>query len=294
MTDFVIHVEGSSLRIDKYVLIRESTVFKAMLESEMSESTSNEIIITDYSLSVVRSLLQCLTDKTYLWSELNVHSDKLFSIILKYDFIWLSTVAERYFIDNLDISNALSILLMSDLHNRPLLKSRTLDYIVKYGAEILKQVKISDEIGPELSNELFLILFSRARPKESMYTLNCGVSMFDTFVRVEDSGIPEANGEYRFDKIRGTDKSASFAKLGWWNETSGKYYVSRSTLLATNNYIWIVKFKPDTRTVHAVVLYAAYDSENHNTPHPDLTWVVWRENEHVVGPEPSVKCLVRG
>jgi hypothetical protein len=298
MEDFIIHVEGESFSIGRYVLAGESSVFKAMFESEMSENTNGEMTILDYSVNVVKALLNCLKNKYCLWNELNTHSDQLFSIILKYDFVGLSTSSERYFIDNLDTNNALTILKMSDFYNRTFLKNTTMDYIVKYGVEILKFVNIADVIGSDLTNELFLILLSRARPKETLYTLNCGVALLETFVRVEGSGIPQANGEYCFDITR-TDKSASFVKIGWLSKTQGKYHVFRSTLLATSNYLWVVRFKPERTGIHdrlSICLYTAYDSEDRKTPHSDLTWSVCKENKHVVaGPEPScVKCLIRG
>jgi len=119
--DCYIHNESSSERIPvhKFILQVRSPVFKAMLSSSM-ESTSNEIILSDFDYEVVKEFVRFLYLDTCDTSVFEAKS--LLAIAHKYQVKGLIYSAENYLINSIDIDNAVVLLLLADFYKATHLK----------------------------------------------------------------------------------------------------------------------------------------------------------------------------
>ncbi len=81
--------DASTLFVERHLLIENSEVFKAMLESELQEKLENKIEISDFSSDVFSSLIRCLTNSNNLKSEFKKNSDQLLQITHKYQVNYL-------------------------------------------------------------------------------------------------------------------------------------------------------------------------------------------------------------
>jgi speckle-type POZ protein len=90
----VILKDSNTLTSHKLILCARSPVFKAMLTSGLSESTSNEIVISDFEPEVVHAFLKFLySDKC---STLEQHSFALYQMADKYQVNSLKITCERH------------------------------------------------------------------------------------------------------------------------------------------------------------------------------------------------------
>ena len=113
--DCYIHNESSSERIPmhKFILQLRSPVFKAMLSSRMKESTSNEIIISDFDYEVVKEFIRFLYLDTCDTTVFEAKS--MLAMAHKYEVKGLIYSTENYLINSIDIDNAVEFLLLADL-----------------------------------------------------------------------------------------------------------------------------------------------------------------------------------
>ena len=58
--EFTIHVEGKTIICDKTVLRQGSEYFRAMFDSNMVESRTNETTLQDQSYNVIKTLVDCM------------------------------------------------------------------------------------------------------------------------------------------------------------------------------------------------------------------------------------------
>ena len=58
--DFIIHVEGKTIVADKSILRKGSEYFRAMFDSNMVESRSNEATLQGQSYKVIKALVECM------------------------------------------------------------------------------------------------------------------------------------------------------------------------------------------------------------------------------------------
>jgi hypothetical protein len=64
LSDVVISLNEIEIPTDKFILFVSSPVFKALLENDMIESTTNKVVIGDFCEDTVRAMLRCIYDPT--------------------------------------------------------------------------------------------------------------------------------------------------------------------------------------------------------------------------------------
>jgi hypothetical protein len=117
LSDATLKVNDTFFSVHKWLLSAHSPVFKAMFESEMAESATNKIVITDFSEEVVRAMLQCIYDPTATDNLLCEHDLQLLMIAHKYQVHGLVAQGEQYIAQITVSSNAVSMLQFGDLYN---------------------------------------------------------------------------------------------------------------------------------------------------------------------------------
>src|SRR5690242_17896301 len=61
----VVLEDGNKVPVHKFILMARSPVFRAMISYSMTESNTNEVIITDFSPEVVRGMLHFMYSDTF-------------------------------------------------------------------------------------------------------------------------------------------------------------------------------------------------------------------------------------
>ena len=118
----------------KVILAARSPVFASMFEHKMQENSSNQVEIDDIYPNVVKVML------TYIYtgrvSNINEVAYGLFYAADKYQLDQLKTLCEEQLSKNLKVENAAHIIQLAHMHNAPLLKRNTLQFISDHGAEV--------------------------------------------------------------------------------------------------------------------------------------------------------------
>ena len=113
--------------VHKFILQLRSPVFKAMLSSAMKESTSNEIVISDFDHDVVREFISFLyLDKCDTTA---FESKSLLAIAHKYEVKGLLIACENYLIKTVSDETAVELLQFADLYEAKDLKGKALNSI---------------------------------------------------------------------------------------------------------------------------------------------------------------------
>jgi len=117
--------------VHKLILQVRSPVFKAMLSSTMKESTSNEIIISDFDHNVVKEFMRFLYMDKCDATVLDKHANSLLAMAHKYEVKRLFRICESYIIDTLNVDNVVDFLQLGDLYGAMELKREALKLIKK-------------------------------------------------------------------------------------------------------------------------------------------------------------------
>ena len=129
-SDFTIKVGvDGTFKVHKNILAIQSPVFDAMLDSEMQESASGEMIITDFSAGAVDDFLHFIYN-----GEVRSCSNamELFALAEKYEVPALKEISENIIEVSLNESNALEIFNLGDRYNSERLKRSALKEIGKF------------------------------------------------------------------------------------------------------------------------------------------------------------------
>ncbi|XP_037045183.1 speckle-type POZ protein-like [Bradysia coprophila] len=138
MSDLKISTADTCFPGHKAILAARSSVFAAMLGTNMTEKQQNTVEILDFDTDVVRGMLQYLyTGETEL---IGRHAPDLLRIAEKYDLAGLKEACEHAICDDLNVDNAAMLLNLAHMHNATLLKQCALDFI-KRNATKVKQTK---------------------------------------------------------------------------------------------------------------------------------------------------------
>jgi len=141
--------------VHKFILQLRSPVFKAMLSSRMKESTSNEIIISDFDHEVVKEFIRFLYLDTCDTSVFEAKS--LLAIAHKYEVKGLLKVSQNYLIKTLSIDTAVDLLRLSDLYEAKELKGNALKFI-KSNSKILATTGQLETLSPGLMHDIIMVL----------------------------------------------------------------------------------------------------------------------------------------
>ncbi len=149
--DFVIQCQDKYFSCHRFILKIRSPVFKAMLESDNTESTNGVLVIVDFDKEVVQSFLEYLyTDKC---SDLTALAEDLLIIADKYDVQGLVAMAMNELGKNINEENVPGYLMTaSRLQNGQKFFDKLVTYI-KNNMELVKQSpgwQVLVEKDPEL------------------------------------------------------------------------------------------------------------------------------------------------
>eukprot|EP00250_Pteridium_aquilinum_P002543 c12764_g1_i1 orf=652-1692(-) len=123
--------DGSKIRAHRAVLVSRSSVFKAMLESEMEESRSGTIRITDFSYEVLRLFVHYLYTAEIYPESLEECAFELLALAEKYNVKHLKSVCERFMTSKVNSENALFSFEYACQHGAKTLKEAALGTIIE-------------------------------------------------------------------------------------------------------------------------------------------------------------------
>lgn len=119
-TDVVINVNNREIKAHKFMLASQSTVFEAMLDSEMAEKQQNRITIVDVEEEVIEQmLLYVYTTKV---PKLKSMAERLLIVADKYAMDGLKAMCEQALSDNLTTEKAKELLPLAEMYNASQLK----------------------------------------------------------------------------------------------------------------------------------------------------------------------------
>merc|ERR1712168_711806 len=150
-TDVVFEVAGEEVSAHKAVLISRCAYFERMFETEMTESSSNVVKVTDVRPVVFKALLKYL----YSGVEPDYSSENTMDLLAaadKYGVEDLKGICEALLRRQVDSDNVIEMLVFADIHGCPLLmeratgifKFRVLDLMKE--KERWKKLKASSEL----------------------------------------------------------------------------------------------------------------------------------------------------
>jgi len=132
LSDLIITCGRRKFPCHKIILASRSSVFKAMLETDMVEKNTSEVKIEDSSPKTVQMMLEYIymDDIPKQINDVLIATD-LIHLSVKYDLPSLTNACEASLLSSLDTDNALAVLVTLDTY-RPQCTSRqeVLDYIV--------------------------------------------------------------------------------------------------------------------------------------------------------------------
>jgi hypothetical protein len=118
----------------------------------MKESTSSEIIISDFDHDVVREFISFLYLDTCDTSALEAKS--LLAIAHKYEVKGLVEACELDLIKMLSISNVVELLTFADLYETKDLKNTALKFIKTNSNALIKTGRFYESLSPDLVHEV--------------------------------------------------------------------------------------------------------------------------------------------
>jgi speckle-type POZ protein len=145
--------EDENIPVHKFILQLRSPIFKAMLSSTMKESTSSEIIISDFDHDVVKEFITFLYLDTCDTRALGAKS--LLAIAHKYEVKGLMQACELDLIKMLSISNVVELLIFADLYESNELKIKALTFIKNNLKVLTKTGHFYESLSPELLHKVF-------------------------------------------------------------------------------------------------------------------------------------------
>ncbi|XP_065205279.1 speckle-type POZ protein B-like [Planococcus citri] len=138
LTDVILNVNGKEYPAHKTVLAARSPVFCAMFKHSTKEYELNRVDIVDINEAVVEEMLKYVyTGKCEVPDEL---AEGLLAAADKYDLDRLKIMCAKKLINGLSVKNAVSTLILADMHSNEYLNRKTIKFIVANFAQVLNTV----------------------------------------------------------------------------------------------------------------------------------------------------------
>lgn len=149
LSDVTVKVKDKSFRLHKCILAARSPIFSAMFTDDFKEKAESTVIIEDIEPKVMEKLFQYI----YTGDVSNIHevASDLLAAADMYDVTGLKDMCEKFFQTELNVTNAISMLLLSDKYNACHLKGVTLKFV----AASFKEVMATDFDHKLLSQSLY-------------------------------------------------------------------------------------------------------------------------------------------
>lgn len=152
-SDATIHCDGKTIPIHKIIVSKLSPVFKAMFTSQMSECTTNEIVITDLSPDVVKEMLRFMyTGELSSADDFSIQD--LFEIAQKYQIDSLADKMEKKFLTSITVENAADLLLYANNREMSALKAACMRFVYTNHTSFFPSMILAVKLGLALYVEL--------------------------------------------------------------------------------------------------------------------------------------------
>lgn len=158
--DVIFEFEGEAQQLfcHRFMLSIRSRVFRAMFTSQMTESNSGKVLITDTTAAVMEKLLlyiytDFIPDKKFL----TLHGLELLRIAKKYDIEGLAMECEDFLCDYVQISSVYPLIRFSENHSCSRLKQKCLHFIAENSeksAKFIHDVPLEDELLQEIQSTI--------------------------------------------------------------------------------------------------------------------------------------------
>ncbi|GBN67347.1 Speckle-type POZ protein [Araneus ventricosus] len=164
LSDIELKTETKSFPAHKIVLCARSSVFKAMLSSDMKEKITDCIQVDDLENDTVQQLLLFLYSdnlQNLQWES----AIKLYYAGDKYNIEKLKVLCSSFLLDNLSSSNAIDLLLLADKHNDSDLRKFIENFILEHEEEVFGSDEWEKlmEINPQLVSRTMHLKYKRKR-----------------------------------------------------------------------------------------------------------------------------------
>jgi len=158
--DLTVICGDKQFKSNKALLASSSWVFRAMLETDMTEKMKNEINITDAKPEIIEDLLDYLSNGL-IPDDFDTKAVEMIHVAEKYKLEALIKACENSLVDNLSVDNVIHTLITVDLYvPNSAHRQKILDFMNSNAAQVIK-TKDSDWMEflqkyPKLVTELYL------------------------------------------------------------------------------------------------------------------------------------------
>jgi hypothetical protein len=290
---FYLVVEGVRLKVCKRLLCEKSPVFQTMFESGMNEISTNELIIVDFSMEIVKEFIKCLDKKPNKNSKsIKSYPKELFAIADKYQVMSLIQLIESHMIQSISVDNAITSLQFSDLYNINDLKEASIAIIVANFTSLIRNMNIYETLGLDLCNQLFTHMHKNLKlpDDEDDDTANPR----DFRVIVEDCGVKAVNGVYQFIGMK--NSAGFFSKTCLCNEEISRIAIYKQPKLGVS-MVWCIRlldFHTDDFDLDGgSTLFYSEPDKNYDSSLPIKVkkWIASRANTTIGCQVPTVRCV---
>lgn len=131
---------SESISAHKAILILRSPVFKAMFNHDMTESSSNQIKISDFDVTTIRRMVEFMYKDTFTDIDRTSYEDfvSLLAISNKYQIIGLKDASASYLMKMLTVVNVAEVRHYSNLYDSSSLLNACLNFIKANAEQLFK------------------------------------------------------------------------------------------------------------------------------------------------------------
>ena len=148
--------------IHKLIMSIRSPVFKIMFYGQMSEATSNEVIIRDCDPAVMKELVRFIYTDVCDAGALQQHCEELLSVACKYQVLGLKILCERQLYSTLTTTNVIDVLCIAEMYDTAELKREALLFFERHALEITRHESFA-EMSQSLSLSLCLDIIRKMK-----------------------------------------------------------------------------------------------------------------------------------
>jgi len=154
-SDCIIVCGNKEFQCHKTILASRSPVFDAMLSHDMEEKKSGRIVVEDLDVDVVQGMLEFIYSGHV--KDIKLKASGLLAAADKYDLTLLKQLCVTSLCLNIDSSNVLDMLVLSEVYNEPTLRSLSLAFTTEHTKKILElsDLKLKLKNHPELLAEMY-------------------------------------------------------------------------------------------------------------------------------------------
>ncbi len=300
-SDISILVDEHLIPAHKFVLRLASPVFKAMLQNQMQESMTNEIVISGFSEEVLRSFLKCIYDPSEISNELNKFSKQLMVIAGKYDIPAIEKLAMKHIMEHITAENVLEVLAFAHLHDKPKIKRAAFKFMVE------NVVIFKSNAHTQLSSELFVECYvymnkrfkSILKPIVQNKPVDCSLTEIeyqeccDISILVKGAGAEQVNGEYHFVGLMNNAGSYErIVKDGIGSDI--RYTLYKCYMTKSQKYQWFISITPSDKkpgSTNDIDFYTTAVCEDKERISEESRWYTITNNTMGIEPPPKIKII---